>query len=131
MHICHKGTFGSLCCQYINVSFHPSMLSKCITLDLICARLHLDSQVQVPLYVATKMASIRRSSFLVPSPETYARAALRWIGYEPRCTPYWPHSLVWCLLSVIPEFVIDQWRLGFCMNIRKRGQLKDAQKKLQ
>ncbi|CAL9039475.1 unnamed protein product [Musa banksii] len=85
----------------------------------------------VPLYVATKMASIRRSSFLVPSPETYARAALRWIGYEPRCTPYWPHSLVWCLLSVIPEFVIDQWRLSFCMNIRKRGQLKDAQKTLQ
>ncbi|WOL04157.1 hypothetical protein Cni_G12878 [Canna indica] len=91
----------------------------------------IDVQCQVPLYVATKMASIRRSSFLVPSADSYARAALRWIGYEPRCTPYWPHSLIWCLLSAIPEFVIDQWRLGFCMNIRKRGQLKDAKKKEQ
>ncbi|THU58768.1 hypothetical protein C4D60_Mb03t17900 [Musa balbisiana] len=89
----------------------------------------IDVQCQVPLYVATKMASIRRSSFFVPSPDTYARAGLRYIGYEPRCTPYWPHSLIWCLLSAIPESVIDHWRLGFCMNIRKRGQLKDAKKK--
>ncbi|THU44477.1 hypothetical protein C4D60_Mb02t07790 [Musa balbisiana] len=89
----------------------------------------IDVQCQVPLYVATKMASIRKSSFIVPSADTYARAALRWIGYEPRCTPYWPHSLIWCLLSVIPESAIDQWRLGFCINVRKRGQLKDAKKK--
>ncbi|URD86826.1 short chain dehydrogenase [Musa troglodytarum] len=89
----------------------------------------IDVQCQVPLYVATKMASIRKSSFFVPSADTYARAALRWIGYGPRCTPYWPHSLIWCLLSVIPESAIDQWRLGFCINVRKRGQLKDAKKK--
>ncbi|KAG6524932.1 very-long-chain 3-oxoacyl-CoA reductase 1-like [Zingiber officinale] len=89
----------------------------------------IDVQCQVPLYVATKMASIRRSSFLVPSADTYALAALRWIGYEPRCTPYWPHSLIWCLLSLLPESIIDQWRLRFCMNIRKRGQLKDGKKK--
>ncbi|RYQ92724.1 hypothetical protein Ahy_B09g098941 isoform B [Arachis hypogaea] len=43
---------------------------------------------KVPLYVATKMASIRRSSFFVPSTDGYAKAGVRWIGYEPRCTPY-------------------------------------------
>lgn len=89
----------------------------------------IDVQCQVPLYVATKMASIRRSSFLVPSADTYAKAALRWIGYEPRCTPYWPHSVIWCLLSMLPESAIDNWRLGFCLNIRKRGLLKDSKKK--
>lgn len=91
----------------------------------------IDVQCQVPLYVATKMASIRRSSFFVPSADTYARAALQSIGYEPRCTPYWPHSLLWCLLSVLPEAAIDKWRLGFCLGIRKRGQLKDAKNKEQ
>lgn len=89
------------------------------------------SLLQVPLYVATKMASIKRSSFFVPSSDTYAHAALQWIGYEPRCTPYWPHSLLWCLLSILPEVAIDKWRLGFCLGIRKRGQLKDAKKKEQ
>lgn len=91
----------------------------------------IDVQCQVPLYVATRMASIRRSSFFVPSSDTYARAALRWIGYEPRCTPYGPHYTLWCLLSMLPEAAIDKWRLNFCLGIRKRGQLKDAKKKEQ
>lgn len=89
----------------------------------------IDVQCQVPLYVATKMASIKRSSFFIPSTDVYARAAMRWIGYEPRCTPYWPHSFVWGVLSVLPENLIDAWRLKFCIGIRKRGQLKDARKK--
>ncbi|KAH6774381.1 beta-ketoacyl reductase 1 [Perilla frutescens var. hirtella] len=89
----------------------------------------IDVQCQVPLYVATKMASIRRSSFFVPSADGYARAALRWIGYEPRCTPYWPHTLLWALASSLPESAIDAWRLKFCLAIRKRGQLKDSRKK--
>ncbi|KAI9080863.1 hypothetical protein K1719_037172 [Acacia pycnantha] len=89
----------------------------------------IDVQCQVPLYVATKMASIKRSSFFVPSTDGYAKAGLRWIGYEPRCTPYWPHSLLWALASSLPDFVIDTWRLGFCLGIRKRGQLKDSRKK--
>lgn len=90
---------------------------------------HPTFPLQVPLYVATKMASIRRSSFFVPSAEGYARAAMRWIGYEPRCTPYWPHTLLWALACSLPESLVDSWRLGFCLNIRKRGLLKDSRKK--
>uniref|UniRef100_A0A0C9QXX1 TSA: Wollemia nobilis Ref_Wollemi_Transcript_787_1505 transcribed RNA sequence n=1 Tax=Wollemia nobilis TaxID=56998 RepID=A0A0C9QXX1_9CONI len=89
----------------------------------------IDVQCQVPLYVATKMASIKRSSLLVPSPNTYAHSALRWVGYEPRCTPYWPHSIIWWLASVLPEPLIDAYRMKFSIGIRKRGQMKDARKK--
>lgn len=84
---------------------------------------------QVPLYVATKMASIRRSSLLVPSTDGYAKAGVRHIGYEPRCTPYWPHTILWALAYSLPEYVVDSWRLWFCLGIRKRGQLKDSRKK--
>ncbi|XWS34668.1 hypothetical protein CRYUN_Cryun21dG0057300 [Craigia yunnanensis] len=89
----------------------------------------IDVQCQVPLYVATKMASIKRSSFFVPSADGYARAAMRWIGYEPRCTPYWPHSILWGLANSLPESVVDAWRFRFCLGIRRRGQLKDSRKK--
>ncbi|XP_042492437.1 very-long-chain 3-oxoacyl-CoA reductase 1-like [Macadamia integrifolia] len=89
----------------------------------------IDVQCQVPLYVATKMASIRKSSFFVPSTDGYARAAVRWIGYEPRCTPYWPHSILWGLLYLVPDSVFDYCRLSFNLKIRKKGQLKDARKK--
>ncbi|XP_057786817.1 very-long-chain 3-oxoacyl-CoA reductase 1-like [Salvia miltiorrhiza] len=78
--------------------------------------------------VHCQMASIRRSSFFVPSADGYARAALRWIGYEPRCTPYWPHTLFWAVANSLPESAIDAWRLKFCLAIRKRGQLKDSRK---
>ncbi|PWA39102.1 beta-ketoacyl reductase 1 [Artemisia annua] len=40
----------------------------------------------VPLYVATKMASTKRSSFFVASASGYAKAGLRWLGHKPRCT---------------------------------------------
>eukprot|EP01018_Ginkgo_biloba_P037171 Gb_11014 [translate_table: standard] len=89
----------------------------------------IDVQCQVPLYVATKMASIKKASLLVPSADTYAHSALRWIGYEPRCTPYWLHSIIWWLVKVLPEPLVDAYRLKFSLAIRKRGQLKDSRKK--
>ncbi|XP_054806499.1 very-long-chain 3-oxoacyl-CoA reductase 1-like [Prosopis cineraria] len=88
----------------------------------------IDVQCQVPLYVATKMASIKRSSFFVPSTDGYAKAGMRWIGYEPRCTPYWPHSILWALAHGLPESLVDSWRLWFCIRIRDRGQKKDSRK---
>ena len=81
--------------------------------------------MQIPLYVATKMASIRKSSFFVPSTDGYAKAGVKWIGYEPRCT----HTLLWAVACSLPEFVVDAWRLWFCLGIRKRGQRKDSMKK--
>ncbi|CAB4264229.1 unnamed protein product [Prunus armeniaca] len=111
---------------YAATKAYIDQFSRCLYVEY--KKSGIDVQCQVPLYVATKMASIRRSSFFVPSTDGYARAALRWIGYEPRCTPYWPHTLLWAVASSLPESVVDAWRLRFCLAIRKRGQLKDSQK---
>ncbi|CAN6235417.1 unnamed protein product [Urochloa humidicola] len=89
----------------------------------------IDVQCQVPLLVATKMASTRNPSFFAPSPETYAHAAVRYIGYEPRCTPYWPHALLWFLISLVPEAVADRMILSVALDVRTKGQAKDARKK--
>ncbi|KAI3906471.1 hypothetical protein MKX01_029086 [Papaver californicum] len=78
----------------------------------------IDVQCQVPLYVATKMvskvASIEKSSLFIPSPDAYVRSAVRRIGHkEPRCTPYWTHSIQWCIAYYfIPDSVLDAWRLS-------------------
>ncbi|ONK77808.1 uncharacterized protein A4U43_C02F10910 [Asparagus officinalis] len=85
----------------------------------------IDVQCQVPMYVATKMSTITKSSFFVPSPDTYARHALSWIGHEPRCTPYWPHSVLWHFLSLLPEFVLNYWRLSYCLDIRKKEHMQE------
>lgn len=85
--------------------------------------------MQVPFYVATKMASIKRSSFFAPSSDSYLRAAIRWIGYEPLCTPYGPHSLLWGFIYVLPDSLINARLMQLFLGIRKKGQLKDARKK--
>ncbi|KAK1683888.1 hypothetical protein QYE76_044736 [Lolium multiflorum] len=90
----------------------------------------IDVQCQAPMYVATKMASIRKASLFAPSPETYAHAAVRYIGYEPRCTPHWAHTLLWFLFSVVPEPLADRYLLGTTLSIRDRGHAKEARKKM-
>ncbi|KAK2969772.1 hypothetical protein RJ640_028052 [Escallonia rubra] len=111
---------------YAATKAYIDQFSRCLYVEY--KKSGIDVQCQVPLYVATKMASIRRSSFFVPSTDGYARAAMRSIGYEPRCTPYWPHSVLWGLALSVPESVIDAWRLRFCLAVRKRGQVKDSRK---
>ncbi|KAJ8451570.1 hypothetical protein Cgig2_018204 [Carnegiea gigantea] len=112
---------------YAATKAYVDQFSRCLYVEY--KNMGIDVQCQVPLYVATKMASIKKSSFLVPSIDGYAKAGIRHIGYEPRCTPYWPHSLLWALANSLPEGVIDAWRLKFNLGIRKRGQLKDSRKK--
>jgi 17beta-estradiol 17-dehydrogenase / very-long-chain 3-oxoacyl-CoA reductase len=80
-------------------------------------------EMKVPLYVATKMvsrvASIGRDSLFIPTPEGYARAAIRKIGYEPRCTPYWAHSIQWTFARLIPDPILDYWRMS--IGLRRRN----------
>lgn len=75
------------------------------------------------------MASIRQASLFAPSPEMYARAAVRYIGYEPRCTPYWAHALVWFLFTVVPEPIANKYVLDVSLGIRNKGRAKEARKK--
>ncbi|KAI3830650.1 hypothetical protein MKW92_030035 [Papaver armeniacum] len=88
----------------------------------------IDVQCQVPLYVATKMvskvASIEKSSLFVPSPDAYVRSAVWRIGHgEPRCTPYWSHSIQWCMAEYfIPDFILDAWRLSIGLHRMRASQ---------
>ncbi|KAL6856030.1 hypothetical protein ACP4OV_018832 [Aristida adscensionis] len=79
-------------------------------------------QCQIPLYVATKMSPVKGDSPFIPSPEDYAKAVLRCIGYEARCVPYWRHSVQWFFASLLPDSVLNQWRLQ--IGIRKRNEMK-------
>lgn len=89
----------------------------------------IDVQCQAPLYVATKMSRIRTPSLTCPSAATYAFYALNWVGSEPRCTPYWAHSLLWWVVAMLPPHVMDAVRLNQNLQTRKRALAKEARKK--
>ncbi|CAK9162418.1 unnamed protein product [Ilex paraguariensis] len=112
---------------YAATKAYIDQFSRCLYVEY--KKSGIDVQCQIPLYVATRMSSIKRSSFFAPSIDGYAQAAMRWIGYEPRCTPYWPHSLQCGFVSSLPESIFDAWRLRFCLRVRERGLLKESRKK--
>ncbi|PUZ47706.1 hypothetical protein GQ55_7G188000 [Panicum hallii var. hallii] len=114
---------------YVATKAYVDQFSRCLYVEY--KGKGIDVQCQVPIQVATKLASIRKPTLLAPSPEAYARAAVRRIGYEPRCTPYWAHAVVGLLISLVPEPVADRMFLNRSLGIRARGRAKEAKKKAQ
>jgi 17beta-estradiol 17-dehydrogenase / very-long-chain 3-oxoacyl-CoA reductase len=72
--------------------------------------------------VATRLvpSAIRDNwlSAFVPTPDIYARAAVRWIGHSPLCTPTVGHQLLWCLASFLPDAAHDWIRLRENLRLR-------------
>ncbi|CAH1412927.1 unnamed protein product [Lactuca virosa] len=112
---------------YAATKAYINQFSRCLYVEY--KNSGIDVQCQVPLYVATKMSSRRRASLFVASTDAYAQAAIRFIGYEPQCMPYWQHSILWAFARLLPEYIIEAWWMGMCLGFRKRGQLKDSGKK--
>ncbi|XP_019463833.1 PREDICTED: very-long-chain 3-oxoacyl-CoA reductase-like protein At1g24470 [Lupinus angustifolius] len=109
---------------YAATKAYVDQLSRSLYVEYRQYGIHV--QCQVPLYVATnmvsKVASIKRDSFFIPTPEGYARAAIGEIGYEQRCTPYWAHSIQWCFARLVPDPLLDAWRLSIGIRRRNDGE---------
>ncbi|XP_059447790.1 very-long-chain 3-oxoacyl-CoA reductase 1-like [Corylus avellana] len=100
-----------------------AMFSRCIGLEY--RQQGIDIQCQIPLYVATKMIrGLKASRILVPSPEMYSKASLRWIGYEHICIPYWIHSVQWFVMHGLPEALLNWCIFEYFLSVRKRILLK-------
>jgi len=83
-------------------------------------------QCQVPFYVATKLAKMRKS-IMVPTPEEYVRMAVKWIGYpDALVQPFWLHALQGWLLEQLPDYVVAQIITAMHLATRKKGLKKDA-----
>merc|ERR1712232_531310 len=82
---------------------------------------------QVPFYVATKLAKMRKA-LMVPTPKEYVDAAIKWVGYSSDCvvSPIFLHSVQGYVLDVLPEFVVDKIITDMHLSTRKRGKKKDA-----
>jgi len=117
---------SSLLAQYGAAKSYVLMFSKTLHYELKSKGIHV--QCQVPLFVSTKLASIKNSSLTVPSPATYARAAVAAIGHEVLVSPYWAHALQLTVLSWLPDWANAAITMFIHSDIRKRGQKKDKKK---
>mmetsp|Transcript_5658 Transcript_5658/g.6943 ORF Transcript_5658/g.6943 Transcript_5658/m.6943 type:complete len:320 (+) Transcript_5658:105-1064(+) len=86
-------------------------------------------QCQIPFYVSTKLAKMRKS-FSVPTPEEFAKRAIRFVGQpEPVVSPYWVHGYMGWVLDHLPTWVVTSIIMSMHLSTRKRGLKKDAKKK--
>eukprot|EP00456_Euglypha_rotunda_P090319 TRINITY_DN9464_c0_g1_i17.p1 TRINITY_DN9464_c0_g1~~TRINITY_DN9464_c0_g1_i17.p1 ORF type:complete len:294 (+),score=23.62 TRINITY_DN9464_c0_g1_i17:93-974(+) len=78
-------------------------------------------QLQSPLFVTSKLSKIRKPSLTVPSPNTYARVAVKCIGYDAEISPYWAHALQLYIMSWLPTSVVAFVALKMHLPLRSRA----------
>eukprot|EP00540_Astrosyne_radiata_P020888 CAMPEP_0116844984 /NCGR_PEP_ID=MMETSP0418-20121206/13009_1 /TAXON_ID=1158023 /ORGANISM="Astrosyne radiata, Strain 13vi08-1A" /LENGTH=324 /DNA_ID=CAMNT_0004476033 /DNA_START=48 /DNA_END=1022 /DNA_ORIENTATION=- len=83
-------------------------------------------QCQIPFYIATKLAKMRKS-LMVPTPKDYVRLAIKWVGYpDAVASPFYLHALQGWILDKLPDFVVTSIIMNMHLATRKRGLKKDA-----
>ncbi|KAM7269418.1 hypothetical protein ACFE04_024915 [Oxalis oulophora] len=123
-----SGSSGGLCAYplytlYAATKAYVAMFNRCISIEY--KQQGIDIQCQIPLFVATKMTRIRKSSLLIPSAEEFSKASIRCIGYEKLCIPYWSHSLQSFLSSLLPESMLNRYIHQYFLGMRMRGMKKE------
>lgn len=85
-------------------------------------------QCQIPFYVATKLAKMRKS-LMVPTPKDYVKLGMKWIGYpDAVASPFFLHAIQGWALDQLPDFVVSAIIMNMHLATRKRGIKKDARK---
>merc|ERR1712039_1045848 len=115
-----------LLAEYSGAKGFIENFSKSLKAELAPFKIHV--QAQAPLFVATKMAKIRKTSLTVPSPAAYARSAVAHIGFEDTVSPYWSHALQLWSIRQLPEWLVIMIGLKMPLPIRKAGMMKEAQR---
>ena len=89
----------------------------------------VEVQCQVPWFVTTKLAKIRKSTMIppVPTPEAWARCAVAHIGRTsagPLVTPHVGHAIQAALIEALPESVAASFFLGHHIGVMKKAYKK-------
>jgi len=82
-------------------------------------------QCQVPFYVATKLAKLRKS-LTVPTADAYVKMSMRWLGHGGVVQPFWLHNFQGWVMHSLPAAIVDPAVMSMHAGIRKRGLKKDA-----
>merc|ERR1711916_327552 len=85
-------------------------------------------QCQIPFFVTTKLAKIRKSNLFIPTPASFARASITKIGYEASIVPYWSHAIQAYVFSWFPIFFANSKLMGDHLSLRKRALKRKAEK---
>jgi 17beta-estradiol 17-dehydrogenase / very-long-chain 3-oxoacyl-CoA reductase len=113
-----------LLAEYSAAKSYIEKLSRAINAEY--SKKGVTCQCQIPFYVATKLAKMRKS-LMVPTPEQYVAHAIKWVGYpDAVASPFFLHALQGWVLDQLPDAIVTKIIMNMHLATRKRGQKKDA-----
>jgi 17beta-estradiol 17-dehydrogenase / very-long-chain 3-oxoacyl-CoA reductase len=113
-----------LLAEYSGAKSYIEKFSRALNAEYRCKG--VTCQCQIPFYVATKLAKMRKS-LIVPTPKDYVAGGMKWIGYpDAVASPFFLHALQGYILDKLPDFVVSGIIMNMHLTTRKRGQKKDA-----
>lgn len=89
---------------------------------------NLHFQAQMPMFITSKLSKIRTPTMGTPTPATYAKVAVKAIGYESEVSPYWAHSMQLAALHAMPDSWRDSYVMGLHRDLNKRALKRIAEK---
>ncbi|CAH0475338.1 unnamed protein product [Peronospora belbahrii] len=113
--------------EYSATKKYIEQLTLCLAAEYSAKNVYI--QCHVPMFVSTKLAKIRNSSFMVPSPATFARASVAHLGHNTLVSPYWPHALQIWLYERLPAWLQSKVAMTTHLSLRKRALKKLEAKK--
>lgn len=81
------------------------------------------------LFVSTSMSKIRKTSFLVPSPEHFVSSVLKYCGNSYDSTLYTSHWLATLALNLFPKAIVVSMISSMHVDIRRRALKKQEREK--
>ena len=85
-------------------------------------------QCQIPFYVATKLAKMRKS-LMVPTSTEYVSMAIKWVGHgDCVVSPFLLHAIQGWVFDILPNSIVTWGAMNMHLGLRKRGLKKDAKK---
>ncbi|CAM9429468.1 unnamed protein product [Heterosigma akashiwo] len=113
-----------LLAQYCAAKGYVERLS--LSLDAELKGKGIRVQCQVPFYVVSKLAKIRKPSLMVPTPAAYVRRAARGLHRGGVVSPWWPHRVQGFVLNeLMPGFIREKIIMSTHLAIRAKGLKKE------
>merc|ERR1719499_2521498 len=75
----------------------------------------------MPMYVISNMSKMKYASLTVPTPENYAKAAVKQFGFGGILSPYWSHAWYAGALRCLPQAILAPLIMSAHKTIRKKA----------
>lgn len=111
---------------YSGTKAYVDFFSRALNVEYAQYGVHV--QCQIPFFVTTKLAKIRKSNLFIPTPASFARASITKIGYEASIVPYWSHAIQAYVFSWFPIFFANSKLMKDHLSLRKRALKRKAEK---